>query len=107
MVFTKAVRERGSLSFYMIQCLPFGPPRVGKTCLYHCLLDKAPPGSPSTLNELGTGSESTNVQTGRRMIQVKITCQGSAKVFVADHEDSKWNEVTSLPEEIAIYLKNY
>ena len=105
MVFTKAVRERGSLSFYMIQCLPFGPPRVGKTCLYHCLLDKAPPGIPSTLNELGTGSESTNVLTGRRMIQVKITCQGSVKVFVADREDSKWNEVTTLPEEIAIYLK--
>ena len=105
MVFTKAVRERGSLSFYMIQCLPFGPPRVGKTCLYHCLLDKVPPGNPSTLNELGTGSESTNVLTERKMIQIKITCQESAKVFVADREDSTWNEVTSLPEEIAIYLK--
>ena len=91
----------------MVQCLPFGPPRVGKTCLYHCLLDKPPPGTPSTLNKPGSGSESTNVLTGRRMIQVKIDLDShrhSSEVFIA--EDGSWKEVSSLDDEIAIYLKS-
>ena len=91
----------------MVQCLPFGPPRVGKTCLYHCLLDKPPPGTPSTLNKPGSGSESTNILTGRRMIQVKIDLDSnrhSAEVVIA--EDGSWKEVSSLDDEIAIYLKS-
>ena len=91
----------------MVQCLPFGPPRVGKTCLYHCLLDKPPPGTPSTLDKPGSGSESTNVLTGRRMIQVKIDLDShrhSAEVVIA--KDGSWKEVSSLHDEIAIYLKS-
>ena len=105
--FVRAIREKGSLSFHMVQCLPFGPPRVGKTCLYHCLLDKQPPGTPSTIDTPGTGSLSTDVLTGRKMIQVKIVMesrQKPAEVIVS--KGRKWNEVTSLPEEIAIYLKS-
>ena len=106
-VFTRAIREKGFLSYHMVQCLPFGPPCVGKTCLYHCLLDKPPPGTPSTLNKPGSGSESTNILTGRRMIEVKIDLDShrhSAEVFIA--EDSSWKEVSSLHDEIAIYLKS-
>ena len=91
----------------MVQCLPFGPPCVGKTCLYHCLLDKPPPGTPSTLNKPGSMSESTNVLTGRRMIQVKIDLDShrhSPEVVIA--EDGSWKEVSSLHDEIAIYLKS-
>ena len=105
--FLRAIREKGSLSFHMVQCLPFGPPCVGKTCLYHCLLDKQPPGTPSTIDTPGTGSLSTDVLTGRKMIQVKIVMesrQKPAEVIVS--KGIKWNEVTSLPEEIAIYLKS-
>ena len=106
-VFTRAIREKGFLSYHMVQCLPFGPPRVGKTCLYHCLLDKPPPGTQSTINKPGSGSESTNVLTGRRMIQVKIDLDShrhSAEVVIA--EDGCWKEVSSLHDEIAIYLKS-
>ena len=106
-VFTRAIREKGFLSYHMVQCLPFGPPRVGKTCLYHCLLNKPPPGTPSTLNKPGSGSESTNILTGRRMIQVKIDLDShehSAEVVIA--EDGSWKEVSSLHDEIAIYLKS-
>ena len=90
----------------MVQCLPFGPPRVGKTCLYHRLLDKSPPGVPSTCDTPGTGSLSTDVLSERKMIQVKIDNKSKniqAEMIVA--EDGKWSEVISLPEEIAIYLK--
>ena len=105
--FVRAIREKGSLSFHMVQCLPFGPPRVGKTCLYHCLLDKIPPGTPSTIDTPGTGSLSTNVLMGRKMIQVKIVMESQPKpAGVIVSKGGKWNEVTSLPEEIAIYLKS-
>ena len=105
--FVKAIREKGSLSFHMVQCLPFGPPRVGKTCLYHCLLDKPPPGTPSTIDTPGTGSLSTDVLTGRKMIQVRIVMESQPKpAEVIVSKGGKWNEVTSLPEEIAIYLKS-
>ena len=90
----------------MVQCLPFGPPRVGKTCLYHRLLDKPPPGVPSTCDTQGTGSLSTDVLSERKMIQVKIDIKSKkkkAELIVAEH--GKWSEVTSLQEEIAIYLK--
>ena len=91
----------------MVQCLPFGPPRVGKTCLYNCLLDKPPPGTPSTLNEPGSGSESTKVLTGRRMIQENVdldSLRHSAEMVIA--EDGSWKEVSSLHDQIAIYLKS-
>ena len=105
--FVRAIREKGSLSFHMVQCLPFGPPRVGKTCLYHCLLDKQPPGTPSTISKPGTGSLSTDVLTGRKMIQVKIAMKSQQKpTEVIVSKGGKWSEVTSLPEEIAIYLKS-
>ena len=102
--FVRAIREKGSLSFHMVQCLPFGPPGVGKTCFYHCLLDRRPPGTASTIDTPGTGSLSTDVLTGRKMIQVIKSQQKPAEIIVA--KGVKWSEVTSLPEEIAIYLKS-
>ena len=90
----------------MVQCLPFGPPRVGKTCLYHRLLDKPPPGMPSTCDTPGTGSLSTDVLSERKMIQVKIDIKSKknqAEMIVVEH--GKCSEVTSLQEETAIYLK--
>ena len=105
--FVRAIREKGFLSFHMVQCLPFGPPRVGKTCLYHCLLDKLPPGTPLTIDTPGTGYLSTDVLTGRKMIQVKIVMESQQKpAEVIVSKGRKWTEVTSLPEEIAIYLKS-
>ena len=103
--FKEAVARKGSLTCYITQCIPFGLPRVGKTCLYHCLLDRKPPGKPTTRKELGSGPESTNVLTKRRMIQVKIHPQSKRldKAIVA--EGCQWNEISTLQDEIALYLK--
>ena len=91
----------------MVQCMPFGPPRVGKSCLYSRLLDKQPPGQPSTRQEVSSDSKSTSTLEERKMIQVKIglrSNQGSAVAILA--EDGEWNEVNTLEDEIAIYLKS-
>ena len=104
--FKEAVARKGSLTCYITQCMPFGLPRVGKTCLYHCLLDRKPPGKPTTHEELGSGPESTNILTKRRMIQVKIHNPESKrldKAIVA--EGCQWNEISTLQDEIALYLK--
>ena len=89
--------------------MPFGLPRVGKTCLYHCLLDRKPPGKPTTREELGSGPESTNILTKRRMIQVKIHNPKSKrldKAIVAEgSQGCQWNEISTLQDEIALYLK--
>ena len=105
--FKEAVAHKGSLTCYITQCMPFGPPSVGKTCLYHCLLDRKPPGKPTTREELGSGPESTNILTKRRMIQVNIHNPKSKrldKAIVAD-EGCQWNEISTLQDEIALYLK--
>ena len=107
--FKEAVARKGSLTCYITQCMPFGLPRVGKTCLYHCLLDRKPPGKPTTHEELGSGPDSTNVLTKRRMIQVKIHNPESKrldKAIVAEgSQGCQWNEISTLQDEIALYLK--
>ena len=105
--FKKAVREKGSLSCYIVQCMPFGPPRVGKTCLYHRLLDKEPPGKKTTHSELGSGSESTAALAERKTIQVEVDPRSKdrpARAIVT--AGKKWNEVSTLKDETAIYMKS-
>ena len=107
--FQEAVARKGFLTCYITQCMPLGLPRVGKTCLYHCLLDKKPPGKPTTREELGSGPESTSILTKRRIIQVKIQNPKSKrldKAIVAEgSQGCQWNEISTLQDEIALYLK--
>ena len=103
--FKEAVARKSLLTYYITQCMPFGPPRVGKTCLYHCLLNRKPPGKPTTREELGSGPESTSILTKRRMIQVKIHLESKRldKAIVA--EGCQWNEISTMQDEIALYIK--
>ena len=103
--FKKAIKSNGSLTCYMVQLLPFGPPRSGKSCLYDSLLGRLPPGTPTTTDRPETGSDSTDALTGTKMIQIKMDCrQGTTKPIFVD--GATWNEVMSLKEEIAIYMKS-
>ena len=77
--------------------MPIGPPRVGKTCLYHRLLD----------SELGSGSESTAVLAERKIIQVEVDPQSkdrSTRSIVT--AGKKWSEVSNIDIETAIYMKS-
>ena len=90
----------------IVQCISVGLPRAGKTSLYHRLLDRRPPGQPTQRNILGKGSDSTNVMTERKMLQVKIDDDdhvSTSKAFFGDQ--NCWSESTSLNDEIMIYLK--
>ena len=76
--------------------------------MYHRLLDRRPPGTPTTLNVPGSGSASTDVLTDRRMIQVKIDleeCKPVGKALVRESGSEKWTEVISLEEEVERFVK--
>ena len=88
--------------------MPFGPPRVGKTCLLQRLLDEDLPGTPTTNTTAGSGSESTDVLSESKMIQIELKMDddcGSAVPIVVE-EGGKWSVVKSLEDEIALYMKS-
>ena len=76
--------------------------------MYYRLLDRRPPGTPTTLNDPGFGSASTDVLTDRRMIQVKIDLDKGrpvGKALVREGGSEKWIEFTSLEEEVEHFIK--
>ena len=89
--FEDAVKKYGSLHTFMAQCIPFGPPGVGKTCLFNRLVNKPFSGEPTTRDGPGSGLKSTIVLEGKR-IQVAIL-GGSYK----------WQELEE-PEEFAVFV---
>ena len=103
--FQKAVQKRGALEVNLAHYIPFGPPQVGKTCLLRRLVDKDPPGLPATIEKPCGNSHSTEVLEERKPIQVTVyeTRSHEPKSVVA--ENSKWCEVESVEEEIAILVK--
>ena len=103
--FKQAIQENGSLSCFIAQVMPFGLPRSGKSSMYHRLLDRRPPGTPTTLDVPGSGSASTDVLTDRRMIQVKIDLDECKPVGKVLDVSEKWTEVTSLEEEVERFVK--
>ena len=91
----------------MAQCMPFGPPRVGKTCLLHRLLDEDLPGTPTTTTTAGSGSESTDALSESKMIQIEIKMdEDSGSTLPIVVEDGKWTPVNTLKDEIALYMKS-
>ena len=107
-VFKEAIKSNGSLTCHIVQCMPFVPPRVGKTCLFHSMLDETPPGTPTTSTTVGSGSLSTDVLSESKMIQVTVKMDddcGSAVPIVVE-EDGKWSLVKTLKDEIALYMKS-
>ena len=93
--FQDAVEQEGSVFMHMVQLMPFGPPRVGKTCLLNRLLNRDAPGIRATHDSPGSGSDSTIVLDNRKMIH---------STFVADGGD--WKEIENLYEESAFYIKS-
>ena len=93
--FQDAVEKEGSIPMHMVQLMPFGPPRVGKTCLLNRLLNRDAPGIRATCDSPGSGSDSTIVLDNRKMIY---------STFVADGGD--WKEIKNLADESAFYIKS-
>lgn len=87
----------------MVQVIPFGPPRVGKTCLYNRLLDQEPQSQRTTCNQSGKGSASTDVLSDRKVVQMIKSEKNIA--CIADKAGGKWNEVSGFEDQIAICMK--
>ena len=102
--FERAVKENGSLTYCTVQCMPFGPPRVGKTCLLKRLLDETPPGKPSTKSEASRDSKSTDVLEERKMIQVVRMKHAPPNMIIS--ESGEWKQVDSLEDQTAIIIKS-
>ena len=91
----------------MTQCVVFGPPRVGKSCLYYLLMDKTPPGVPSTATKRGSGSDSTDASTEPQLIQITLNDQLDSGVSIMVKEKGgKWNEISSTEEETAMFIES-
>ena len=93
--FQDAVKNQGSLPMYMAQCMPFGPPHVGKTCLLNRLLSKPAPGTPATRDAPGSAPNSTIALDKRKVIYSTV---------IADGGD--WREIENLEEESAVLVKS-
>ena len=93
--FQDAVRNQGSLPMYMAQCMPFGPPRVGKTCLLNRLLNKPALGTPATRDTLGSAPNSTIALDKRKVIYSTVIAEGG-----------DWKEIENLEEESAVLVKS-
>ena len=93
--FQDAVRNQGSLPIYMAQCMPFGPPRVGKTCLLNRLLNKPVKGTPATRDAPGSAPNSTIALDKRKVIYSTVIAEGG-----------NWREVENLEEETAVLVNS-
>ena len=92
--FKDAVKNQGFLPIYMVQCMPFGPPGVGKTCLLNRLCDKPAPGIRATHDAPGSGSVSTIVLDDMKVMQTRLT--------TVDY----WNEIGNIEEQSAVFIKS-
>ena len=99
--FKTAVNDQGSLSYYIAQCMAFGPPGVGKSCLYNRLLDKEPPSKKKAV------SESTETAPRRKTVSsmTEFKSQDYSTTLIVAKRD-KWNEVGKLKDERKIYLRS-
>ena len=93
--FQDAVRNQRSIPMYMAQCMPFGPPRVGKTCLLNRLLNKPVLGTPATRDAPGSTPNSTIVLDKRKVIYSTVIAEGG-----------HWKEIENLEEESAVLLNS-
>ena len=107
-VFGKAFKEAIETGEYfscrMAHCMPFGPPHVGKTHLYHCLLNKEYTNKRST-----TVLESKGIVKISHRESMQEYCQlhtAVVKVDISENSAYSWEEYTGLPEEIATYMKS-
>ena len=83
--------------------MPFGPPGVGKTALYHRLVGEKPPGIPASQESCGSGIPSTDILEPPKMIQVTMPSKSPPHVLVS--EDGTWQVITGFDEQVTLWLK--
>ena len=84
----------------MAQCIPFGPPGVGKTCLFNRLVDKPISGKPTTRDEAGSRLNSTIVLEGKR---VQVAILGGRYIWRELEEQEEFTVFLDLVERFTSY----
>ena len=75
--------------------MPFGPPRVGKTCLLNRLLNKPVQGTPATRDAPGSAPNSTIALDKRKVIYSTVIAEGG-----------DWREIKNLEDEMAVLVNS-
>lgn len=92
-----AMEKLESLTTTVIHCIPFGPPRVGKSCIKQRLVGKMPKGKRATKGvQNPKGSSSTGVAENHMIIHVHPCSQQTFQ-----HGDS-WKEVDLYQEALSL-----
>ena len=87
------MRKKGSLALSVVQCLPFGPPRVGKTSAKNCLVGRKAAGKPARV-EGGRVvypddvSESTGAVENVMKVDIYAAKLGDVSTF--QEQDDQW-----------------
>ena len=90
-VFERAMKENGSICCSVVHCMPFGPPRVGKTHFYHLLLDIIYKNKYST----GVADEIIKI-----VLNYEISSQGCVV-----KSNNEWGHFKDIDQEILLYLE--
>ena len=92
-----AIETLESLTTTVIHCIPFGPPRVGKSCIKQRLVGKMPKGKRAEKGvQNPKGSSSTGVAENQMTIHVHPCSQQTFQ-----HDDS-WKEVDLYQEALSL-----
>ena len=98
--YEQAIKNGGSLDYYLVHLMPFGPPKIGKTCFFHQLVHQKPPEGYARrkrgeINQ-DTGYCSTDVATERKAIEV------TTRTINSDITSCNWEEWTFDQERSSI-----
>ena len=98
--YEQAIKNKGSLDCYLVHLMPFGPPKIGKTCFFHQLVHQKPPEGYAR-RERGKinqdpGYCSTDIATERKAIEV------TTHTINSDITSCNWEEWTFDQERSSI-----
>ena len=98
--YEQAIKNEGSLDYYLVHLMPFGPPKIGKTCFFHQLVHQKPPEGYAR-RERGKinqdpGYCSTDIATERKAIEV------TTHTINSDITSCNWEEWTFDQERSSI-----
>lgn len=97
------------MTMNLIHCMPFGPPRVGKTCIKDRLAGKTPKGEPARRDESGRiiCPCEQSLSTGAAEPVLKIMVEVEHSVSTTYHEgEERWVQY-DFNEEVIYVVKNF
>ena len=103
------MKKKGRMTVNLIHCMPFGPPRVGKTCIKDRLAGKIPKGEPAQRDESGRiirpGEVSPSTGAAEPILKLLVEVERSVSTTYHEEEE-KWIQY-DFNEEVVYVVKNF